>query len=346
MKRLILHAGMHKTGTTAIQSIAAKNRDDLYAKGVYYPKSWEFFGNLVQLPSANAHFSLFNALVDMRTRDKRQLEQFSKHLRDDIPDDFTILISAESLNRHVVSEANTFADGHRAFLERVAEYFEGFHTEVVVYFRRPSDFAESMFSEAAVSSPGYANFRKIPKRYIERFQYRYLKESYAVHFPISCQSFEAQKSNLGTRFWKAIGLPQPVDTTETTRRPSVPKAAVRWIFRAKRDLGNKMERPERVRRWLFGLQHENAKLFRSDIKTSFWEDLADSRAFHERMVEGFDDLTFERPTNLPPRCSWSARDHERAEARFEEWQVERADWLKERAKKRIPAFIESQAPKA
>ncbi|MEL7301275.1 MAG: hypothetical protein AAFM92_12910 [Pseudomonadota bacterium] len=344
MKRLILHAGMHKTGTTAIQSIAAKNRDDLFKKGVYYPRSWEFFGNPSHLPSANAHFSLFNALAGLRPRDKKNLQRFRTHLLEEIPDDFTILLSAESLNRHVVPQAASFAEGHRAYIARVAEYFAGFHTEAVVYFRQPSDFAESMYAENAVSYPVIEGFKKAQKSFVKRFQYRELREGYAVHFPISCRSFEAEKDRLPGSFWRDSGLPAPSDILERTRRPSIPKAAVRWIYRAKRHRGAPMERPERLRRWLFAYQDENAQLFRSSVASSFWDGLSDSAAFHDQMLDGFGDIAFARPASVPPRCAWSAQDHAQAEARFAAWQTERADWLRERAERGVPPFIDPEAP--
>ncbi len=344
MKRLVLHAGMHKTGTTAVQSVAAKNRDDLYSKGVYYPKSWEFFGNRADLPSANAHFSLFNALAEDRPRDRKNLERFRRHLLDEIPRDMTILLSAESMNRHVIPGETDFAAGHRAYLDRMAAYFEAFHTEVVIYFRQPGGFAESMFSEAAVSSPGHVDFDKAPRRYAERFRYRYVQDSYRAHFPVSCQSFEAQKADLTSAFWTALDLPAPADPRETTRRPSVPKAAVMWIFQAKKDLGEDMGRPERLRRWLFGLQQENADIFRSDEKTTFWSDPEKRAAFHRRMTDGFTGIAFEEPGPLPPRCTWSAEDHARAETRFQAWLTENAAWLKDRAERRIAPFVDPQAP--
>lgn len=345
MRRLILHAGMHKTGTTGIQSILAKNRDDLYAKGVYYPKSWKFFGNRADLPSANAHFSLFKALARGLPRDLKRLDRFQQHLKEDVPLDMTVLISAESMARQGIGDQEgSFSARRDRFVAHMAEYFEEFHTEVVIYFRQPDMFAESLCAEAAISSGGHINFEKAPTRYLKRYRYRLLQDTFARHFPVSCQSFDAQKSDLINGFCTNLALPMPSDTQETTRRPSVSKPAVRWMLKAKKDKAEKMERHERLRRWLFAYQHENADIFRSGERSSFWLDQQTRDHFRSQMLADFDAVSFPPPGPLAPLCVWSAAEQDVAESRFRDWERTNAAWLSDRTSRGIAPFTDPQAP--
>ncbi len=344
MKRLILHAGMHKTGTTGIQSVLAKNRDDLYAKGVYYPKSWEFFGNRPDLPSANAHFSLFDAFAKGKTDQLKQLDRFKQHLKEDISQDMTVLISAESMVRHGLGDNKTsFGERRARFVARIAEYFEDFHTEVVLYFRQPDAFAESMCS-GAVAAGSHLNFEQASAKYLARFRYRHLQDAFARHFPVSCQSFEAQKSDLVRGFFNNLALPMPADPKEITRRPSIPKPAVLWLLKTKKDMTENMGRSEVRRRWIFGLQRENADIFRSGERSSFWPDEQTRDHFRTLMLADFDAVNFAAPGSVAPLCVWSAADHDAAERRFRDWERTHAVWLADRAKSSIAPFTDPQAP--
>lgn len=342
MTRLILHAGMHKTGTTAIQSIAARNRKELYEKGVCYPESWDFFGKRKWILNANAHFSLFNAIEKARPLDAKNLQQFSEYLRNEVPGDMTILLSAESLNRHVSGDKAGFRAQRRDYLARLAEYFQGFQTEVAIYFREPAAFAESMYSEGVLSSEAELTYEEALNRYLKRFQYAWLRDSYAKHFKVFCHSFEDQKSDLVRGFFKALDLPVPTDTTETAQRAAVPKPAVLWMFRAKKGIEDQMPRDERLARWLFALQEENADIFRSDERCSFWPDAEARAAFRDKMLEGFEDIHFAPAKPLAPLCTWDDAQHAAAESRFRNWQDTHAEWLHQRAEAGLAPFMNPQ----
>jgi hypothetical protein len=47
MKSIYIHAGLHKTGTTSVQSIARNNHDPLKVLGVYSPPLGERYGNAI-----------------------------------------------------------------------------------------------------------------------------------------------------------------------------------------------------------------------------------------------------------------------------------------------------------
>jgi hypothetical protein len=342
MTRLILHAGMPKTGTTAIQSIAARNRNELYEKGVCYPESWAFFGKRKWILTANAHFSLFGALEKGRPLDEKNLARFKEYLENEVPRDMTILLSAESMNRHVSGGAAGFRARRKDYLARLADYFQEFQAEIVLYFREPTAFAESMYSEGVLSSEGALTFEEALDRYLKRFQYAWLRDSYAKHFKVSCHSFEDQKSDLVGNFFKVLDLPVPSDTTETAQRVGIPKPAVLWMFRVKNHMKDQMTREERLSRWLFALQAENADIFRSDERCSFWPDPETRATFRDKMLEGFEDIHFAPLSPVAPQCTWDEAQHEAAERRFLEWQASHAEWLHQRAEAGIAPFVNPQ----
>jgi hypothetical protein len=45
MRKLVIHAGFHKTGTTSIQNFSYQNHDKLLTNGIYYPKENPSFQN-------------------------------------------------------------------------------------------------------------------------------------------------------------------------------------------------------------------------------------------------------------------------------------------------------------
>jgi hypothetical protein len=155
-----------------------------------------------------------------------------------------------------------------------------------------------------------------------------------------------KKADLAVNFFKTLNLPLPADTTRLARRPSIPKAAVLWMLKAKRDKEEIMERPERLTRWLFALQQENADIFRSNERSSFWRDQETRDQFNQRMLDGFDAVAFDPsgPTAAP--CEWSLSDHETAESRFREWLDVHAEQLADRAERRVTPFIDTQLTQA
>jgi len=62
LRRLILHVGRHKTGTSALQAALAAGRDDLARQGVVYPRLPPATAEVLGAPSADSHPTLARAL--------------------------------------------------------------------------------------------------------------------------------------------------------------------------------------------------------------------------------------------------------------------------------------------
>lgn len=171
MPKLILHAGTHKTGTTAIQAFAARNRAALLNRGLLYPS----YAPLT-FPTQDGHHLFAHAIAqtpgcpsldDVRTLVRHWHAAASES-------DSTVLVSAEALYRHRLGDGSTHQRRH-AYLRRVSEMLDAFDVELVLVFRRPDDFVRSMYQEH-IASP--RTRRSLPSLHAwatapDRFQLHY-----------------------------------------------------------------------------------------------------------------------------------------------------------------------------
>lgn len=148
--KLILHAGTHKTGTTAIQTFAARHREALARRGVLYPD----LAPLGRADHKHPHHAFAHALADkekaLPAAEAARLAGLWAEAA--AAAGATVLISAEPLYRHRL-RAPEASPGWRAdrgrYLDRLAAALAPFDVEVVLVFRRPDDYARSLFQENA-----------------------------------------------------------------------------------------------------------------------------------------------------------------------------------------------------
>jgi hypothetical protein len=144
MARLILHAGFHKTGTTAIQQFAARNRRRLQSGGVLYPRLWpatfrplEAHHFLAHAVAGNERFVTIAQTRSLVSRWQRWAGQSGGQ----------VLLSSEAVCRHQLGQADDHIDRQRAYLERLANVLEGFEVEPVLVVRRQDEFVRSLYQE-------------------------------------------------------------------------------------------------------------------------------------------------------------------------------------------------------
>lgn len=144
MKRLILHVGTMKTGTSAIQGFLAQNAAVLERQGVSYP----LFGRFAkENPDRNANFL-------MRAANARAVPGYkSKHLKKKVPAALaefreavaafdTVVLSEETL-WHRGLDHEGYWEAARAIVEECGVE----QTDVIVYLRRQDEYAESRWRE-------------------------------------------------------------------------------------------------------------------------------------------------------------------------------------------------------
>ena len=129
MKRLFLHIGTHKTGSTAIQYWLAGQRDALRRQGIHY-------GSTDRPPHPNLpkHNSLFWSLANP----KGDFAAEKAAILADFEDSgcHTLILSEEGLSEPI----------HRK-LDRISELREHFEIEVVCFLRRQDYFLESLWNQ-------------------------------------------------------------------------------------------------------------------------------------------------------------------------------------------------------
>jgi len=129
-KRLIIHIGTHKTGTTSIQNTLDKSRDVLLEKGLLYPRT-----DREPWPLLKKHCSVYRAA---RERDQAYSDSERELLLKEFEDSgcTQMLISEEGLS-----------EPDDCFAEFFRPWSDMFTIDVVCYLRRQDYFVESLYNQ-------------------------------------------------------------------------------------------------------------------------------------------------------------------------------------------------------
>lgn len=129
MVRLVVHAGRHKTGTTALQAAFVAEKDLLREFGVFYPS----IGT-----RGNAHHELAEALTPKGIRHHGGVFRAEKML-------------AEIMHHAYNSDASTILLSSEAFQnckpETLKSFFKGLEPEIIFYIRNKLDYAVLSYSQ-------------------------------------------------------------------------------------------------------------------------------------------------------------------------------------------------------
>ena len=148
MRKLVLHAGLHKTGSTAIQVTCQVNRELLTAAGYYYPNFGDnrWANHSVPLsilfmndPLAENHTVLreFRSTSAVKAAATRIKEQLGKELCTN--KNFHVLLSGE--------DVSVFSHDELAKLRDFFKNIDDFQFKVIIYVRHPVTFALSNAQE-------------------------------------------------------------------------------------------------------------------------------------------------------------------------------------------------------
>jgi len=207
-KKLILHAGTHKTGTTAIQYFAAKNRNHLLARGLHYP---DFSPMPFRLKDGHHVFGHAFADIPDKKMSQEQAETLTKIWRDVATSmNLTTLISVEATYRHTAG-LGSWADMRRAYLSRLSKALSDFDAEVILIFRRPDDFARSLYLENITTGnrhiKSFDRWLSSPKSFL--FSYFDSAQLFEEFFnKVSCYIYEdiSKDSGLIGNFFSSISI--------------------------------------------------------------------------------------------------------------------------------------------
>lgn len=224
-KVLYIHAGAHKTGTTAIQAFLSKNARRIEPMGIHYP----VLCHPKRARTTNSHNPFFHYFAKDET--DFRLEKSLRVLSEDImqaPSN-TSLVSAESIWRHTAnSNSSTSSErwkkGREQYLRRVRNWIDknlpGFEIHVFVTLRAQSKFAESDYLENILkrsksSRLDFENFREVLScRHLQYFHNLEIMER--VFHNVHVSTYDELVSNgnfyrdsLATFGLDVSGLPDP-----------------------------------------------------------------------------------------------------------------------------------------
>ena len=126
MKKVILHIGRHKSGTSSLQGFLHTNSDILKDMGVLYPNT----GRGKQV----AHHRLASTL-ERPERDSKEYQQLKSQLKQEVRNFDNIIISSEGFQ-------------NCRDLEGLRDFFGDYHLHVVVYFREILDYLQSAYAQS------------------------------------------------------------------------------------------------------------------------------------------------------------------------------------------------------
>lgn len=210
---LILHVGLHKTGSTHLQRVLERDRERLAENGILFPHTG-FIGRVDDNQRAAAtpgHAALFGAL---RHRNLRLFETLHEEIR------------ASGCRRVVVSSENLSAplmesDDRERLFATVREALSIFpKISVVAVVRRPDEYIERYFRELVFLASHWA------RRSAEQFAFEHaplLTNLEALLGPwaeiaggnLRIVSYdEARKTSLEACFYESLGLAAPAPVSE------------------------------------------------------------------------------------------------------------------------------------
>lgn len=303
--KLILHAGTHKTGTTAIQAFCAANRDALAKQGLFYPTLPLHGKKAVQ-----QHHDIAHALAEKSQRltiktASKLVGNWAQELQGT---DTTLLLSAEPLWRQFgasgpchegsVDQEDQWLAERRAYLLKLADVLKGFDATVVLVFRNPIDFIQSLYIENINTrshgmNEGFAE-------YLERAQKTLLRYGENTQLfrdliaPVQCLNYESLCENgLIPSFFEELGhsISDGVFTEPKVVRKSPTPAHAQILNATKRFASHTVARSDM--KDLLG--DENLQLIIEDYAQAnkgkqFWSDKSQQSALFEALSTNIEIL--------------------------------------------------------
>lgn len=224
-RRLVLHVGTEKTGTTSIQTALADSREDLARAGILFPKSLGPV-NHTWLVAASLDDGVFDnvkahVLASKRTNERRYRRAIRRRFRRELernPNWRVLVVSSELVHSRLTTPSE---------IERLLCFFAPLVDEitVVMCLRRQDRLAVSRFS--SVLRAGYAHFDGVfqdlashcflaapPDRVLDDmgnyYDYRALIERFTPHLDradIRIATYSGDRRENIERFFQLAGLP-------------------------------------------------------------------------------------------------------------------------------------------
>ncbi len=230
-KRVILHIGFHKTGSSALQVFLATNADRLAAAGIGYPypdpeqivATGGCSGNAVQVLYRGGFMNGFKVGGDIESRlNEAYFEKLAEVIAT-VPQD-AALVSSEALSA-----------ASRENLTHFIEILRPFHDiEIVCFVRDPFDFVLSCWLQMMKDGTQTFCFSSYMDKVIDGAYSPSMLNSFAffhcLELPLKVLNFDHRRHNIAEPFLRAIGAENLIGqveltTTREANRSLTPSAA-------------------------------------------------------------------------------------------------------------------------
>jgi hypothetical protein len=198
---IYLHFGIHRTGTSTVQSFARRHRAKLRSLGLWYPV---FASRHEQAHHAIAHIIAGEARREMSIDD---VQRFAQRIVKERRPNENVLVSAEAFWRQR-PEGPPFWEAREQYLKSVRALFNDDDITVLIILRRQESHARSLYKHMIQTSRYRAEFTKFLHDYAGRFNYLRNVELISQNFPnVLIETYDrvAKNSNLVPNFFALLG---------------------------------------------------------------------------------------------------------------------------------------------
>lgn len=201
--RLILHVGLPKTGTSAIQSTLRRRREDIEHAGVLFPRHYDGQGREV------GHSMAALALASGRRAERRRGEAFFRKAAQAVARYDSVLVSSEDLSKYCSVDEGVnalggfrglqmdFHHGTAAYWERRRDYLQRLRdaigdvpVEVWVTLRRQDALCASIYKQAVRNRRYVGTALDLARSDFPLFDFQRGVGEWSRHFPVRIFIYE------------------------------------------------------------------------------------------------------------------------------------------------------------
>jgi hypothetical protein len=200
VERVVLHLGLHKTGTTSIQAALVDAFEDLIEHGVLYPRAGRSGPGHALLPEELGYTD--GPVTEVPTH-----VAILEEVRRSRPN--TVLISAEDLNR---ADRPRLLEWARAFCHELSPA----HVDLLVYVRPQWEFIEAIYAERTKTGTAWGIFEDFLPFALTAPDFDYLRKlsPWARAFPrrLELRRYpdDLREGDSVADFWNRLGLQAPL----------------------------------------------------------------------------------------------------------------------------------------